>query len=34
VEYALAGLEGPTDEELEGVKARLEEVGARVRVGG
>ena len=34
VEYALAGLEAPTDEELEAVKARLEGVGVRVRVGG
>ncbi|UCC67867.1 MAG: glycyl-radical enzyme activating protein [Armatimonadota bacterium] len=34
LEYALAGLEAPTEEELDGLKARLQGTGVRVRVGG
>lgn len=34
MEYALEGLETPTEEEMEGAKVRLERVGVRVRIGG
>ncbi|MDH4179657.1 MAG: glycyl-radical enzyme activating protein, partial [Armatimonadota bacterium] len=34
MEYALAGLAAPTDEEMEEFRRALEEAGVRVRVGG